>query len=132
MDMDAGGLSLQLKDKDLFKQQCFINGKWVEADSGDTFEVFNPSDLTLVGTMPNSTKTETIKAIEAANNSWNGWKKLSGKDRSIIIRRWHELILENIDDLALILEVIAGADKFDSTSSTKKVGRYFRSIASQR
>ena len=72
MDMDAGSLSLQLKDKDLFKQQCFINGKWENAENGDTFEVFNPSDLTLVGTMPNSSKNETIKAIEAANNSWDG------------------------------------------------------------
>tara|TARA_B100000686_G_scaffold66910_1_gene72343 strand:- start:6796 stop:8289 length:1494 start_codon:yes stop_codon:yes gene_type:complete len=108
MDMDAGSLSLQLKDKGLFKQKCFINGKWVDSDSGDTFEVFNPSDLTLVGTMPNATKSETIKAIEAANNSWNEWKKLSGKDRSIIIRRWHELILENIDDLALIMTLENG------------------------
>ena len=114
MDIDAGGLMLQLKDQDLFRQKCFINGEWVDSDSGDTFDIYNPSDLTLVGTMPNTKKSETIRAIEAANNSWSAWKKLTGKDRSIIIRRWHELILENIDDLALIMTLENGKPIADS------------------
>ena len=114
MDIDAGGLMLQLKDQDLFRQKCFINGEWVDSDSGDTFDIYNPSDLTLVGTMPNTKKSETIRAIEAANNSWSAWKKLTGKDRSIIIRRWHELILKNIDDLALIMTLENGKPIADS------------------
>ena len=97
MDIDAGGLTFQLKDQALFKQKCFIDGKWVDSESGDTFDVYNPSDLTTVGSMPNCSKSDTIKAIEAAKKSWTEWKKLTGKDRSIIIRKWHELILENID-----------------------------------
>ena len=114
MDIDAGGLVFQLKDQSLFKQKCFINGEWVNSDNGDTFDVINPSDLTVVGTMPNASKKETIRAIDAANNSWNDWKKLTGKDRSIIIRRWHELILENIDDLALIMTLENGKPIADS------------------
>ena len=114
MDIDAGGLVFQLKDQGLFKQQCFINGEWVDSDNGDTFDVINPSDLTIVGTMPNASKTETIRAIEAANNSWSDWKKLTGKDRSIIIRRWHQLILDNIDDLALIMTLENGKPIADS------------------
>ncbi|MBF87025.1 MAG: hypothetical protein CMJ14_03380, partial [Pelagibacterales bacterium] len=86
MDMDLGSLSAQLKDKELFKQQCFINGKWEDSDNGETFDVLNPSDLTVVGSMPNCSKSDTIKAIDAANSSWEAWKKLTGKDRSIIIR----------------------------------------------
>ena len=96
MDMDVGDLTLQLKDKALFKQKCFIGGKWEEADNGEKFEVINPSNSSVVGTMPNVGKNETIKAIEAANNAWPAWKSLTGKERSIIIRRWHDLILENI------------------------------------
>ena len=69
MDIDAGSLVFQLKDQGLFKQQCFINGEWVDSDNGDTFDVINPSDLTIVGTMPNASKTETIRAIDAANTS---------------------------------------------------------------
>ena len=114
MDIDAGGLVFQLKDQSLFKQKCFINGEWVNSDNGDTFDVINPSDLTVVGTMPNASKKETIRAIDAANNSWSDWKKLTGKDRSIIIRRWHELILENIDDLALIMTLENGKPIPDS------------------
>ena len=114
MDIDAGGLVFQLKDQGLFKQQCFINGEWVNSDNGDTFDVINPSDLSVVGTMPNASKKETIRAIDAANNSWSDWKKLTGKDRSIIIRRWHELILENIDDLALIMTLENGKPIADS------------------
>jgi len=114
MDIDAGGLVFQLKDQGLFKQQCFINGEWVNSDNGDTFDVINPSDLSVVGTMPNASKKETIRAIDAANNSWSDWKKLTGKERSIIIRRWHELILENIDDLALIMTLENGKPIADS------------------
>ncbi|MDB3955519.1 NAD-dependent succinate-semialdehyde dehydrogenase [Alphaproteobacteria bacterium] len=114
MDIDAGGLVFQLKDQSLFKQKCFINGEWVNSDNGDAFDVVNPSDLTVVGTMPNASKKETIRAIDAANNSWSDWKKLTGKDRSIIIRRWHELILENIDDLALIMTLENGKPIADS------------------
>ena len=114
MDIDAGGLVFQLKDQSLFKQKCFINGEWVNSDNGDAFDVINPSDLTVVGTMPNASKKETIRAIDAANNSWSDWKKLTGKDRSIIIRRWHELILENIDDLALIMTLENGKPIADS------------------
>ena len=114
MDIDAGGLVFQLKDQSLFKQKCFINGEWVNSDNGDTFDIINPSDLTVVGSMPNASKKETIRAIDAANNSWSDWKKLTGKDRSIIIRRWQELILENIDDLALIMTLENGKPIPDS------------------
>ena len=114
MDIDVGSLVYQLKDQGLFKQQCFINGEWVDSDNGDTFDVINPSDLTIVGTMPNASKTETIRAIDAANTSWRDWKKLTGKDRSIIIRRWHQLILDNIDDLALIMTLENGKPIADS------------------
>ena len=114
MDIDASGLVFQLKDQSLFKQKCFINGEWVNSDNGDTFDIINPSDLTVVGSMPNASKKETIRAIDAANNSWSDWKKLTGKDRSIIIRRWHELILENIDDLALIMTLENGKPIPDS------------------
>ena len=50
--MDLGSLSTQLKDKELFKQQCFINGQWISSDDGETFDVLNPSDLSVVGSMP--------------------------------------------------------------------------------
>ena len=108
MDIDAGSLVLQLKDKDLFKQQCFINGEWLDARDGSTFTVTNPADSSTIGTMPKVSRSEVKKAIDAANSSWPAWKVLTGKERSTIIRRWHDLILENIDDLALIMTLENG------------------------
>ena len=108
MDIDAGSLILQLKDKELFKQQCFINGEWLDAVGGETFAVKNPSDSSTIGTMPAISRNEVKKAIDSAHSSWLGWKKLTGKERSAIIRRWHDLILENIDDLALIMTLENG------------------------
>ncbi len=105
---------MDLKDKSLFIQKCFINGHWLDAESEETFDVINPSDQTKVGTMPNCSKKDTIKAIEAAKKSWNKWKKLTGKERSIFIRKWHNLILENIDDLALIMTLENGKPINDS------------------
>ncbi len=114
MDFDENDLGMQLKDKNLFRQQCFIDGKWTDSLNGETFEVYNPSDLSLVGRMPNCTKIETIKAIDAANKAWDEWRKISGKDRSLIIRHWHQLILDNVDDLALIMTLENGKPINDS------------------
>ena len=105
---------MDLKDKSLFIQKCFINGHWLDSESEEIFDVMNPSDQTKVGTMPNCSKKDTVKAIEAAKKSWNNWKKLTGKERSIFIRKWHNLILENIDDLALIMTLENGKPINDS------------------
>ena len=105
---------MDLKDKSLFKQKCFINGEWVNSKSGSTFDVKNPSDLSIIGKMPNCSKEDTVNAIECAYNSFNSWKNKTGKERSLLIRRWHELILENIDDLSLIMTLENGKPMADS------------------
>ncbi len=105
---------MDLIDKGLFIQKCFIDGQWVNSESADTFDIINPSDQTKVGTMPNCSKKDTLKAIEAAKKSWIKWKKITGKDRSIFIRNWHNLILQNIDDLALIMTLENGKPINDS------------------
>ena len=83
MDFDEASFTFELKDKKLFKQQCFINGEWIDAETGETFEVYNPSNQKLLGYMPNCSKAETIRAIDAAH-AWKGWKSLSGRiDQSL-------------------------------------------------
>ena len=49
MDFDDTNLATKLKDKNLFRQKCFINGEWMDSESGKTFEIYNPSDSTLIG-----------------------------------------------------------------------------------
>ena len=105
---------MNLKDKSLFIEKCFINGEWIDAESKQTFEVMNPSDNSIVGTMPNSSAIDTIKAVNAAKEAWKEWAALTGKERSVFIRNWHNLILENIDDLSLIMTLENGKPLGDS------------------
>ncbi len=94
---------LTLKDPALLRQQCFINGEWCDADNGATVNVVNPATGQVVGTIPHMGAAETARAIEAANNAWPAWRKKSAKERAAVLRKWHDLMLENADDLALIM-----------------------------
>ena len=105
---------MQLNDKGLFIQKGFIDGEWVDALDKATFKIYNPSDLSQIGNMPNMKKEDTILAIDAAKKAWKIWKDKTGKERSIIIRDWHNLILNNIDDLALIMTLENGKPIADS------------------
>jgi succinate-semialdehyde dehydrogenase / glutarate-semialdehyde dehydrogenase len=99
---------LTLKDPALLRQQCFINGEWCDADNGATVDVVNPATGQVVGTIPHMGAAETARAIEAANNAWPAWRKKSAKERAAVLRKWHDLMLENADDLALIMTTEQG------------------------
>ncbi|MGP9689444.1 NAD-dependent succinate-semialdehyde dehydrogenase [Psychrobacter sp. AOP22-C1-C5] len=94
---------MQLKNDALFRQQAFINGVWCDADNGQTQEVLNPATGEVIGTVPNMGSDETRRAIEAADAAQSAWAKKTGKERSTVLRRWHTLIAENVEDLALLM-----------------------------
>jgi succinate-semialdehyde dehydrogenase/glutarate-semialdehyde dehydrogenase len=94
---------MQLKDKSLCRQQCYIGGAWVDADSGDTINVNNPATGDILGAVPKMGADETRRAIEAANAAWPAWRAKTAKERGDIIRRWYNLMLENQDDLGLLM-----------------------------
>lgn len=97
-----------LKDPSLFRQQCYINGQWVNADSGETIAVTNPATGETLGTIPKMGAAETRRAIEAANAAYPAWRARTAAERSIILRRWHELLLENQEDLAVLMTAEQG------------------------
>ncbi|MFM2086437.1 MAG: succinate-semialdehyde dehydrogenase [Pseudomonadota bacterium] len=99
---------LQLNDSSLLRQQAYLNGAWVDADSGQTFDVTNPATGETIGTVPLMGAAETRRAIEAANAAWPAWRKKSAKERAAVLRRWYDLIVENSDDLALIMTTEQG------------------------
>ena len=99
---------LNLKDPSLLRQQAFINGEWCDADDGTTINVTNPATGETVGTAPHMGVAETKRAIAAANAAWPAWRKKSAKERSAILRKWNDLMLENADDLALIMTAEQG------------------------
>ncbi|MBX6323846.1 MAG: NADP-dependent succinate-semialdehyde dehydrogenase [Rhodospirillaceae bacterium] len=100
--------ALPLKDPSLFRQQCYVGGKWVDAQSRETIEVLNPATNQVLGTVPRLGADETCRAIEAANAAWPGWRKKTAKERAAILRKWFNLIMENQEDLAILMTAEQG------------------------
>jgi succinate-semialdehyde dehydrogenase / glutarate-semialdehyde dehydrogenase len=97
-----------LKDQDLFRNQSYIGGHWCDADSGATLKVNNPATGEILGTVPSMTAKETRRAIEAAKRAFVEWRRKPARDRSILLRRWHDLIMANVDDLGALMTAEQG------------------------
>lgn len=97
-----------LKDNSLLRQQAFVDGKWVDAASGRSFAVHDPSRRTVVASVPDLGAVETRAAIAAAERAFVGWSARTAKERSQILGRWFDLIVENADDLAAIITAEQG------------------------
>ncbi|WP_321815071.1 MULTISPECIES: NADP-dependent succinate-semialdehyde dehydrogenase [unclassified Paraburkholderia] len=99
---------MNLKDASLLKNAAYINGEWQGAEDGATLDVVNPATGALIGTVPRMGAAETRRAISSANAAWPAWRAKTAKERSVILRKWHDLMIENADDLALILTTEQG------------------------
>jgi succinate-semialdehyde dehydrogenase / glutarate-semialdehyde dehydrogenase len=95
--------TLTLNDPTLLKTHAFIAGEWQGADDDATFEVRNPATGETIATVPRMGTAETRRAIDTANAAWPAWRATTAKHRATILRKWHDLMLENADDLAKIL-----------------------------
>ncbi len=100
--------SLKLKDPGLFRQQCYVDGGWCGADDAKTLSVTNPATGQVLGTVPSMGAAETRRAIAAANAAWPGWRAKTAKDRAVILRKWHELMMANQEDLAVLMTAEQG------------------------
>ena len=99
---------MELKDPDLFRQQAYVNGQWCEADHGARSDICNPATGEKLGSVPNMGRTETRRAIAAAQAAQPAWRALTAKERSNRLRRWYELIMANQEDLAQIMTAEQG------------------------
>lgn len=101
-------VTYQIKDQGLFRTVPYVNGQWLTDTGLPTRELRNPStgeklaDIVLLGV------EETRAAIEAANTAYPAWRALAPKERSILLRRWFDLIVANTDDLAAIMVMEEG------------------------
>ena len=98
----------QLKDPSLFRRQCYIDGRWQDADHGKTICVVNPATGQVLGTVPSMGAAETRRAIQAANTAWPAWRAKTAKERAAILRKWHDLLMANQEDLAIVMTVEQG------------------------
>ncbi|MBU2865808.1 NAD-dependent succinate-semialdehyde dehydrogenase [Pacificibacter marinus] len=98
--------ALNLKDPTLLETRAYVNGVWVSSDT--TFEVHNPATGACIAHVADLGVAETKDAIDAAYAAKAEWAAQTGKERSVILRRWYDLIVENADDLATILTAEMG------------------------
>jgi len=92
-----------LNEKNLLRQKAWVDGRWVDAASGNTITVTNPADGSTVGHVPSLSAAETRDAITAADRAFAEWRRMTAKDRSAILMKWYDLIMAHLEDLAVIL-----------------------------
>jgi succinate-semialdehyde dehydrogenase/glutarate-semialdehyde dehydrogenase len=101
-------MSIQISDQALLKTQAYINGQWVDADSGETVAVTNPANGEVIAEVAKCGTAETRRAIEAAADAFIEWRKRTAKERSACLRKWFNLMMEAQEDLAMILTMEQG------------------------
>jgi succinate-semialdehyde dehydrogenase / glutarate-semialdehyde dehydrogenase len=97
-----------LKRGDLLRSQAWLAGEWVDADSGETFAVTNPATGGELARVPRMGAAETARALEAADAAYPAWRARTAKDRALVMRRWADLMREQVEDLALLLTLEQG------------------------
>ena len=90
------------------KQQAYVDGAWVEADSGTTFDVLNPATQATIAAVPDMTRAEVARAVDAAHKAQPGWAQTTAKERAAVMRRWFELIMARQEDLARVMTAECG------------------------
>ena len=101
-------MTLKISNQDLLKTQAYIDGKWCDSDSGDTFDVTNPANGEVVASCASCGTDETRRAIEAADKALHTWRKRPVKERAGLLRNWFNLMMESQEDLAQILTAEQG------------------------
>ena len=120
-----GAEAINIKNKALLKDQCYINGEWMEAKDGSSSEVTNPANSERLGSLPNCGTDETILAITAANEAQKSWAKTDAKERSSMLKDLHQLMLENQEDLATIITLEGGKPISESLGEIAYAASFF-------
>ncbi len=94
MDMKTSPLAL-LKDPTLLKTDALINGQWVKGAAAARFDVNDPSTGAKLADVANLGPRDAELAIAAANAAWPAWRSKTAKERSIILRKWFDLLMAN-------------------------------------
>src|SRR3954464_1588197 len=100
--------ALNLKDAKLFREQCYIDGTWCDAEGNKTIAVHNPATGAVLGAVPRMSTAEAKRAVEAAERALPAWSAKTGKERAVILRKWFDLMMASQEDLAQIMTAEQG------------------------
>lgn len=116
---------LPLNDKSLLKSQAYVNGQWVDAKSGKTFEVTDPASHRVIGVMPEMSKEDVTAAIDAAQKALVSFRKTTGRERAKMLQRWYQLMIENSEDLARLITWENGKPLADAKGEVTYAANFF-------
>jgi succinate-semialdehyde dehydrogenase/glutarate-semialdehyde dehydrogenase len=122
---------MQISDQALLKTQSYIGGKWVDSDSGETFGVTNPATGEIIAECASCGTGETRRAIEAAEAAMHDWRERSAKERSGVLRKWFDLMMDAQEDLAQILTAEQGKPLAESRGEIAYGANYIEWFAEE-
>ncbi|KAJ2725982.1 hypothetical protein GGI07_000910 [Coemansia sp. Benny D115] len=108
MQMNSKDELAKISDKNLIRHQAYVDGKWINASSGKTFDVKDPGTQQVLGSVADLDAADVRQAVQAASQALDGWKSMTGKHRSRLLRRWFDLIMENQADLGRLMTLEGG------------------------
>ena len=114
VDTSVPPAGLDLADPKLLRDQAYIDGQWVDADSGETFAVENPATGEVLAEVACCGTAETNRAIEAAGKAFEQWRHTTAKERAALLRRWFDLMMESQEDLARMMTAEQGKPLFEA------------------
>ena len=115
---------MKLCDEELFCSRCYVNGQWLESREGRRLRVFDPASGERIGSVPAFGRSETAAAITAAHAAWAPWRALTARERARLLRRWYDLIIANLDDLARIMTREQGKPLAEAREEVRYGARY--------
>lgn len=97
-----------LRDSSLFRESAYVAGRWIDVVAGEGTSVTDPATGRIIGYTPNLGASETYEAIMAAEQAQISWAKKTAGERAAVLHRWHDLVMENREDLARIMTLEQG------------------------
>lgn len=120
-----------LEDSALLKTQCLINGSWVASETGEAIEINNPYDGQLLANVPSVSANQVNEAIDAADKAFNSWKQTNALERSDLLKKWFDLIIENCNDIAAILVAEQGKPLNEAKGEVRYAASYIEFYAEE-
>jgi succinate-semialdehyde dehydrogenase/glutarate-semialdehyde dehydrogenase len=110
---------------DLLRTKAYVDGEWIDADSGETFPVDNPATGETIAAVPRLGAAETRRAIEAAADAFPGWSGLIAKERARILRTFADSMMEHQEDLAVLMTLEQGKPLAESRAEIAYAASFF-------
>lgn len=122
---------MDIKDRTLLKEKAYINGVWADGDLGQTFEVTNPATGDVIANVSDCRAEHATAAVAAASGALPAWRSKTAKERSAVLRRWYDLIMENQDDLATLMTAEQGKPFKESKGEVAYGGSFIEWFAEE-